>query len=54
MFVFENYLCFYANILGIKTKVVIKFNDITSIEKRKTMGIMENAIEILTKDNKSY
>ena len=54
MFVCENYLCFYANILGIKTKVVINIGDITAMEKQKHMGFIQNAIEITTKDGKKY
>jgi hypothetical protein len=35
MFVSENHISFYANILGIKTKVVINVDDITAIEKKR-------------------
>lgn len=46
MFVGENHICFYANILSTKTKLVIKINDIILIEKKKVLGLIENAIEI--------
>lgn len=53
MFVCENFICFYANILGVKTKVVIKINDIIAIEKLKIL-LLHSAIEIQMKDQKKY
>ena len=48
MFVAENHICFYATILGIQTKKVIKVSDIKNIEKKKLLGILQNSIEIST------
>ncbi len=42
------HVCFYANILGWVTSVVISLNDIVSIEKRSTALIFPNAIQIST------
>lgn len=48
MFVAENHICFYATILGIQTKKVIKVSDIKNIEKKKMLGFLQNSIEIST------
>ena len=54
MFIAENHICFYANILGTKTKVVIKIDDITALEKKKMLNILSNGIEIITSKDKYY
>jgi hypothetical protein len=54
MFVCENFICFYANILGIKTKLVLAISEIANIEKQKMLGLIQNAIEIQMKDLKRY
>lgn len=41
-------MCFYANILGWVTSVVISFRDIVVIEKRNTALLFPNAIQIST------
>ena len=46
IYVTENYICFNSNILGIKTKSVIPFAEITKIKKTN------NTIEILTNNTK--
>ena len=33
LFCTDNFLCFYANILGFKTKLVIPFKDVTNVIK---------------------
>ena len=33
LFCTDNFLCFYANILGFKTKLVLSFRDITNVTK---------------------
>lgn len=40
MFIAENHICFYANILGIKTRVVIRIVDIEKLEKSKLYGLI--------------
>lgn len=44
----EEHLCFYANILGWITSVVIALRDVVSIEKRNTALIFPNAIQVAT------
>mmetsp|Transcript_11395 Transcript_11395/g.22356 ORF Transcript_11395/g.22356 Transcript_11395/m.22356 type:complete len:401 (-) Transcript_11395:768-1970(-) len=51
LFCTDNYLCFYANILGFKTKQVIPFKEVVSIKKHKGMS---NTIEIACTNGKSY
>ena len=48
LYVGEEHVCFYANILGWITSVVIAFRDIVSIEKRNTALIFPNAIQVAT------
>ena len=46
IYITENYICFNSNILGIKTKSVIPFAEISKIKKTN------NTIEILTTNTK--
>lgn len=46
MFLTENHLCFSSNIIGIKTKFKIRFTDIQSITKNKTLGMFDWGIKI--------
>ncbi|CAG8660062.1 7845_t:CDS:2, partial [Paraglomus occultum] len=48
MYISVNHLCFYANILGWVSFVVVPFNEITAIEKRTTAFVIPNAILITT------
>ena len=48
MFIGEEHVCFYANILGWVTSVVISFRDIVAIDKRNTALLFPNAIQIAT------
>ncbi|CAO1621374.1 unnamed protein product [Jaminaea pallidilutea] len=48
LYVSENHVCFYANILGWVTNIVVPFTDIVSIEKRMTALIIPNGIQIAT------
>lgn len=50
----ENNICFYSNVLGIKYKTVIDLKKITEIKKKNTLGIFSNALKITTDDNQSY
>jgi hypothetical protein len=51
LFCTDNFLCFYANILGFKTKQVIPFREVVSIKKHKGMS---NTLEIACTNGKSY
>ena len=42
----ENHVCFSSNIIGIKTKFKIRFRDILSIKKNKTLGMFDWGIQI--------
>ena len=49
MFVAENYICFFATVLGVQTKKVIGIEDVVQIEKKQMLGIFNNSIQITTK-----
>eukprot|EP00357_Protocruzia_adherens_P017642 CAMPEP_0115014802 /NCGR_PEP_ID=MMETSP0216-20121206/26323_1 /TAXON_ID=223996 /ORGANISM="Protocruzia adherens, Strain Boccale" /LENGTH=438 /DNA_ID=CAMNT_0002384667 /DNA_START=1 /DNA_END=1317 /DNA_ORIENTATION=- len=53
LFCTEHYLCFYSNIMGFKTKIILALKDITFIQKKKSAWVIPNAIEIKT-DKKDY
>lgn len=48
MYLSSNWICFHANIFGWKKQVTIQWTDVVSIEKRKTMKVIPNAIKIST------
>lgn len=48
IYVSEGHICFSSNILGWVTTLIISFEEIVSIEKENTMGIIANAIAIQT------
>ena len=54
MFIAENHICFYATIMGIQTKKVIKVDEITNLEKKSMLGIFKNSIQITTKTTSYY
>ena len=45
MYVFEHYVCFYANIFGVQQAKVIPLKDVTAVRRARTLGL-PNAIEI--------
>ncbi|CAF3752025.1 unnamed protein product [Rotaria sp. Silwood1] len=54
MYLSQNYLCFYANILNWKTSLCLKFQDILEIKREKTAKVIPNAIEIKAKKDDKY
>ncbi|CAF2070555.1 unnamed protein product [Rotaria magnacalcarata] len=50
----QNYLCFYANILNWKTNLYLKFQDIVAIAREKTAKVIPNAIEIKSSKAEKY
>ncbi|CAF4262233.1 unnamed protein product [Rotaria socialis] len=50
----QNYLCFYANILNWKTSLYLKFQDIVAIAREKTAKVIPNAIEIKSNKAEKY
>ncbi|GAB2224312.1 hypothetical protein Drorol1_Dr00005065 [Drosera rotundifolia] len=54
MYLFDHYLCFYANIFGFETKKIIPFNEIANVRRAKTAGIFPNAIEIFASGKKLF
>lgn len=52
LFCTDNYLCFYANILGFKTKQVIPFKEVIQVKRIK--GTITNSIEVACNNKKSY
>ena len=54
MYITSNYVAFYANIFGSKTRVAIKFLDILCIRKCKILKSIPNSIEIHTLTKKYF
>lgn len=48
LFVSEGHICFYSNILGWVTTLVISFDEVMSVEKKSTALLFPNAIVIQT------
>jgi hypothetical protein len=48
LYVSEGHICFYSNILGWVTTLVISFNEVMSVEKKSTALLFPNAIVIQT------
>lgn len=53
LYVSENHVCFYANIFGWVTNIVLPFSEIVSVEKRMTAYVIPNAIQVATLHSKS-
>lgn len=47
-YVSEGHICFYSNILGWVTTLVISFNEVMSVEKKSTALLFPNAIVVQT------
>ncbi|KAJ2852411.1 hypothetical protein IWW36_000298 [Coemansia brasiliensis] len=54
LYLTENFVCFYSNIFGWVTSLVIAFDEIVSIEKRMTALIIPNAIQVSTLHAKHF
>ena len=54
MYITQNYVCFYANIFGKKTRVVVPFPEIISVRKCKILKSIPNSIEIHTLEKKYF
>ncbi|CAI9101246.1 OLC1v1038523C1 [Oldenlandia corymbosa var. corymbosa] len=54
MYLFSNYICFYANFLSFETKKVIPFHEVTCVKRAKVAGIFPTAIEISTEEKKFF
>ncbi|PIA13883.1 hypothetical protein COEREDRAFT_89213 [Coemansia reversa NRRL 1564] len=54
LYLTENFVCFYSNIFGWVTNLIIAFDEIVSIEKRMTALIIPNAIQISTLHAKHF
>jgi len=52
MYVFNNYLCFYSSVFGYQKRKRIPFKEVTLLEKAKTAGIFNNALQIVHRDGK--
>ncbi|KAI9790060.1 MAG: hypothetical protein M1833_002111 [Piccolia ochrophora] len=48
MYVAEGHICFYSNIFGYVTTMVISFDEVVSVEKKSTAVVFPNAIVIHT------
>ncbi|KAJ1969966.1 GTPase activating protein (GAP) [Dispira parvispora] len=55
MYISENFLCFYAYLLGHETKICLELKDIEKLEKERSMrGVLSDAIRVVTKDQAEY
>jgi hypothetical protein len=54
LYLSEKHLCFYANIFGWVTNMVIPMMDMLAVEKKNTAFVIPNAILVMTKDAKLF
>ncbi|XP_023936168.1 protein Aster-B [Bicyclus anynana] len=54
LYVSQNYLCFYANIFGWETSLMLQWKDVTAITKEKTALVIPNAILVCTLSEKNF
>ncbi|KAJ2865744.1 hypothetical protein GGH94_002030 [Coemansia aciculifera] len=54
LYLTENFVCFYSNIFGWVTNLIIAFDQIVSIEKKMTALIIPNAIQVSTLHTKHF
>ncbi|KAJ2783886.1 hypothetical protein H4R18_001442 [Coemansia javaensis] len=54
LYLTESFVCFYSNIFGWVTTLVIAFDEIVSLEKRMTALIIPNAIQVSTLHAKHF
>ncbi|KAJ1802499.1 hypothetical protein LPJ75_006166, partial [Coemansia sp. RSA 2598] len=54
LYLTENFVCFYSNIFGWVTSLIIAFDEIITIEKKMTALIIPNAIQISTLHAKHF
>ncbi|KAJ1936123.1 hypothetical protein GGF37_005734, partial [Kickxella alabastrina] len=54
LYLTENFVCFYSNIFGWVTNLVVAFDEIVTIEKKMTALIIPNAIQISTLHAKHF
>jgi len=54
LYCMENHICFYAEMMGTESKVIIAMSDIEELNKKNSLGFIKNAIEIVCKNKKSY
>jgi|TARA_B110000285_G_C14564236_1_gene354914 hypothetical protein len=47
LYITDQYMCFSSNLLGVTQKVKLKFQDIKSIKRMKTMGIFNSGIIVV-------
>ncbi|KAK9761952.1 hypothetical protein K7432_012743, partial [Basidiobolus ranarum] len=52
MYITEDFVCFYANIFGFVTNIVVEFKEVVAIERRNMAFFVPNAILISTLHNK--
>mmetsp|Transcript_23798 Transcript_23798/g.33314 ORF Transcript_23798/g.33314 Transcript_23798/m.33314 type:complete len:844 (-) Transcript_23798:116-2647(-) len=46
LYLSRNYLCFYSNVFGYETKVIISMADVLTVEKKNTALVIPNAIQV--------
>ncbi|KAJ2814062.1 hypothetical protein H4S07_000171 [Coemansia furcata] len=54
LYLTENFVCFYSNIFGWVTNLIIAFDEIVSIEKKMTALIIPNAVQVSTLHAKHF
>ncbi|KAI3653067.1 hypothetical protein MP228_002492 [Amoeboaphelidium protococcarum] len=55
LYVGENYVGFYAYVVGAETKVFIEMKDIVEVKKERTKGgLLDDGLRVITQDKKSH
>ena len=54
MYITQNFLCFYSNIFGKKTRVKVPFSDMISLRKCRILKSIPNSIEVHTQTKKYF
>lgn len=54
LYISSSHLCFYGSLLKWETKIVISLKEISSIVKAKTIKVIPNAIQVVTRTGDKY
>ena len=54
IYISHSFICFYSNILGWTTNVMVKFTDLVKVEKRNSAFVLPNALMIYTVQHQKY
>eukprot|EP00158_Paraphelidium_tribonemae_P005075 Partr_v1_DN27144_c0_g1_i1_m16123 putative TBC1 domain family member len=55
LYISESYLCFYAYVLGVETKVIIETKDVVELKKERTKrGLLNDGLRIITTNGENH